>query len=632
MGPIQLDPSKLINMEQLDFTNIPYSQHHREAAMMLGSVQCQAVFGYLLDEYMYRLRLGKPTAFILSCNKISAACNLQWHTVNKTIQHLAEDMELISMNDNTITLNADRYLSLIYAFHYLSDKKKRAEFTKALGSNNSEKLEKLGFVLHSHIEKELLLMNGSMLVKNNEGSSNLTNVSQNQRTLDKIDQPSLNLTKVGQKAPTLPQKSSSFLTKVSQICRTHFVIFDDIEGSKDRFRSIFAESLDENEIEELILVIFDENGVFSEEQGLVIFDELCSKKLVKFDEGVSQNCRTEIKENKKEKINQDFSSFQDVSEGLEQVEPSNNDDEDIPDNLPKLKKGGYHRRPSYPYFPASEVLEFINDIHLCLDSDVKLFLYHVNQEIHARYDQDEEYDDETGEVIKEASVIDTTQLVLRKSEVEDIASEAITNARNDIEDRDIFVNDEEVHITAEDNLDRLLKVNIIDWNFQLIGDGEKACQIDWGRIQNPDGEELQPVKEPTSHKRTKEGEVNQERENNIKYISAIIDWASEDETWDKMSPMEKLIYNFLCEYFVFKDDCNEVEGVGKLGYLNRNVLLKFFLNEKQKYPDTPSQEEFFATFNVDKPDTYGGISLRARMFSAAKIQYWNKKHGFKSLI
>ena len=317
---------------------------------------------------------------------------------------------------------------------------------------------------------------------------------------------------------------------------------------------------------------------------------------------------------------------------MEQDESSNNDDEDIPDNLPKLNKGGYHRRPSYPYFPASEVLEFINDIHLCLDNDIKLFLYHVNQEIHARYDQDEEYDDETGEVIKEASVIDTTQLVLRKSEVEDIASEAITNARNDIEDRDIFVNDEEIHITAEDNLDRLLKVNIIDWNFQLIGDGEKACQIDWGRIQNPDGEELQPVKEQTSHKRTKDGEVNVERENNIKYISAIIDWSSEDETWDKMSPMEKLIYNFLCEYFVFKDDCNEVEDVGKLGYLNRNVMLKFFLTEKQKYPDTPSQEEFFATFNVDKPDTYGGISLRTRMFSAAKIQYWNKKHGFKSLI
>lgn len=624
-------------MEQLDFTNIPYSQHHREAAMMLGSATIQSVFTYLLDEYLFRLRTGKPTAMKLSKQGISMSCQMNRRTVNNAIDSLAT-MKLIHIDESNISINGDIYMSLIYSFHKLQ-KEKRDDFIQFLADGDYDNLQKLGYVFLPNSSNALSEMTGGLCRNTHLDSQDSEGCAEIHSSVQKYTVGGKSCAEIHtvdnenvQKCTPAKDSNCAFLHTTVQKCTQ---IVEEILDGSDK-KCAFLHSFDDFEDEEaknaLADVIFDKKDTLSEENWVCIFTHLLRKNLcISAHKGV-HFYTPEINKINNKKINQDFSSFQDVSEGLEQDESSNNDDEDIPDNLPKLNKGGYHRRPSYPYFPASEVLEFINDIHLCLDNDIKLFLYHVNQEIHARYDQDEEYDDETGEVIKEASVIDTTQLVLRKSEVEDIASEAITNARNDIEDRDIFVNDEEVHITAEDNLDRLLKVNIIDWNFQLIGDGEKACQIDWGRIQNPDGEELQPVKEPTSHKRTKEGEVNVERENNIKYISAIIDWASEDETWDKMSPMEKLIYNFLCEYFVFKDDCNEVEDVGKLGYLNRNVLLKFFLTEKQKYPDTPSQEEFFATFNVDKPDTYGGISLRTRMFSAAKIQYWNKKHGFKSLI
>ena len=619
-------------MEQIDFSQIPYSQHHREAAMMLGSVQCQAVFGYLLDEYMYRLRQGKPTAFILSCNKISATCNLQWHTVNKTIQHLVEDMNLISMNDNTVMLDADRYLSLIYAFHNLPDKKSRTAFTKALCNNDSKKLEELGFVLYSHIEKELLLLNGSMLVKNNEGSSYLTKVSQNQRTLVKINEPSSNLTKVGQNAPTFSPESSSFLTKVSQICRIHFVNFDDIEDSKAMFRSVFGENLDEDVVEDLILVIFDENGTFSEEQGLVIFDELCSKKLVKFDEGVSQNQRTEINKINNKKINN-----QQAGDFFENFEPSETEEtaEELPDNLPKLKRGGKHfQKVEYPYFPASEVLSFIQDIHNCLDDDVKLFLYNFNQELHARYDQDAEYDDETGELIKQQETIDTSQLVLSKSEVEDIASTAISNTRADIADKDIYVNDELVSITATDNLDRLTKFNIMDWQFELAGDGEKVCQVDWSKIQNPNAEPLENL-QPLSQRsrRTREGEANMERLFNKQYIASLIEHSAEDETWNELSPMDKLVYNFLCDHFEFSEDGLEVVDVKEeKKYLNRNAIFQYFQNELENRPNTPSIQDFFSTFAKEKPDTYGGIKLRPNMFSASKIQRWNAKHGFQSVI
>ena len=621
-------------MEQIDFTNIPYSQHHREAAMMLGSATIQSVFTYLLDEYLFRLRTGKSATFKVSCNHIEEMQGVYRKTVKKTLQQL-EVMKLISVDGSNVTVNGDVYASLIFAFHNLPNIEEKKKFSESLQVGDFSPLEEMGYTYIGEKSPTLLSMTGGMF---NVGEKAPTDMVQN----DQFEEN-------GEKAPTelvkndqLSQTRVGHKSPISQIVGA----FSPTDCSEEELIGAFSPYLDldpnSEEAKELLLVLFGKKSYVSGQTELVLFHQLASKMLVILHQLIGEKAPTEINNNKDKKIKyydsgknfeQDvFSSFQDVSELSEEVEPSKSDDDDIPDNLPKLNKGGYHRRPSYPYFPVSEVLEFINNIHLCLDSDIKLFLYHVNQEIHARYDQDEEYDDETGELIKEQSIVDTSQLVLRKSEVEDITSEAITNARNDIEDRDIFVNDEQVHITAEDNLDRLLKVNIIDWNFQLIGDGEKACQVDWGRIQNPDEEEMQEVKETLRHRRTREGEVNQEREDNKRYISAIIDGAEEDETWDKMSPMEKLIYNFICDYFVFEEDRNEIKDVGEPSYLNRNILLQFFLKEKQKYPDTPSKEDFVGTFNVDKLDAYGGLSLRPKMFSALKIRYWNKKHGYKSLI
>ena len=345
-----------------------------------------------------------------------------------------------------------------------------------------------------------------------------------------------------------------------------------------------------------------------------------------------QKYNTVNNKNKYIKINN-----QQAGEFSENFEPSETDDsfDELPDNLPKIRKGGKHfQKVEYPYFPASEVLSFIQDIHQCLDDDVKLFLYSFNQELHARYDQDAEYDDETGELIKQQSTVDTSQLILPKSEVEDIASTAISNTRADIADRNIYVNDEQVEITAIDNLDRLTKFNIMDWDFKLVGDGEKVCQIDWGKIQNPNAEPMNCLQSSSKRsRRTKDGEVNAERELNKQYIASIIEHSAEDETWEKLSPMEKLIYNFLCDHFEFSEDGLEVVDVKEeKKYLNRNMLFQYFQKELDSRPDTPCQEEFFSTFAKDKPDTYGGIKLRPNMFSAAKIQHWNSKHGFQSVF
>ena len=564
-------------MEQIDFSQIPYSQHHREAAMMLGDATVHSVFTYLLDEYLYRVRAGKPGTFKISCSKLGEAQGVYRKKVKATLQQL-ETMRLIKVDGNNVSVNGHVYASLIYAFHNLVSLDQKHKFSEHLQVGAFEPLEEMGYVDIGANAPTLFGMTGGVF-------------------------------NFGANAPTFESEQD-----LIGLFAPYLNIDQDSEVAK-----------------ELKLVLLGQKNDISEETELVCLHQLVSQMLVYLHQRVGLNAPTEINNKYIKRNNQQAGEF---SENFEPFETDDSFDE-LPDNLPKIRKGGKHfQKVEYPYFPASEVLSFIQDIHQCLDDDVKLFLYNFNQELHARYDQDAEYDDETGELIKQQSTVDTSQLILPKSEVEDIASTAISNTRADIADRNIYVNDEQVEITAIDNLDRLTKFNIMDWDFKLVGDGEKVCQIDWSKIQNPNAEPMDNLQQSSKRsRRTKDGEVNAERELNKQYIASIIEHSAEDETWEKLSPMEKLIYNFLCDHFEFSEDGLEVVDVKEeKKYLNRNMLFQYFQKELDSRPDTPSQKDFFSTFAKDKPDTYGGIKLRPNMFSATKIQHWNSKHGFQSVF
>lgn len=618
-------------MEQIDFSQIPYSQHHREAAMMLGDATLYSVFSYLLDEYLYRVRAGKSGTFKISCSKIGEVQGVYRKKVKATLQQL-EVMKLIKVDGNSISVNGDVYASLIYAFHNLVNLDQKHKFTEHLQVGAFAPLEEMGYANIGANAPTLFGMTGGVF---NFGANRPISqqIGLNAPTLlaqtDQNDKIGLNRPKTESWSKQTNQVGAN--RPISQIIGAFRPTSDEEQNLIGLFAPYLDIDPDSETAKELNLVLLGQKNDISEETELVCLHQLVSKMLVYLHQRVGLNAPTEIN-NKYIKRN-----HQQAGEFFENFEPSETEEtfDELPDNLPKLKKGGKHfQKVEYPYFPASEVLSFIQDIHQCLDDDVKLFLYNFNQELHARYDQDAEYDDETGEFIKQQATVDTSQLVLSKSEVEDIASTAISNTRADIADKNIYVNDELIEITATDNLDRLTKFNIMDWNFKLVGDGEKICQIDWSKIQNPNAEPLNNS-QPTNirSRRTREGEVNKERELNKQYIASLIEHSAEDETWDELSPMDKLVYNFLCDHFEFSEDGLEVVDVKEeKKYLNRNAIFQYFQNELENRPNTPSIQDFFSTFAKEKPDTYGGIKLRPNMFSASKIQRWNAKHGFQSVI
>ena len=144
-----------------DIQAIPYSHHYRCFPQMVGSVANQAVFMYLMDEYICRLRTGKPTGFKISVNEISQKRNVNWRTVSKSIEDL-QTMKLLSVQDNQCTIYGDRYISLIRSFYNLSKTDDKTQFINALQEGDYDCLKRLGYEECAGSKNELTQHSGNI--------------------------------------------------------------------------------------------------------------------------------------------------------------------------------------------------------------------------------------------------------------------------------------------------------------------------------------------------------------------------------------------------------------------------------------------------------------------------------------
>ena len=334
-------------MEQIDFSQIPYSQHHRETAMMLGAPNNLSVFTYLFDEYLFKLRSNKPTAFSISRRRISDVCQMNWRTVQKTLDKL-KVMRLIAIDGDSVSVDGDMYLSLISAFHNTGNDNKQ-QFIDALSTGNFEELEGLGYVFLHNCSNSLTGISGS-LCKNATSVAEIQQPLQKYNTCCKNTQGVVKVQQVLQKCSTESDESVVKIQHLLQKCRT--VISECCKNTTESaaFLHNLSDILDEETLNAFSNAIFDENCTISEEQGCCIFAALMVEKCCKNTTGVLQKCSTvNNKINNKKRNNQQAGDF------FENFEPSETEEttEELPDNLPKLKRGGKHfQKVEYPYFPA----------------------------------------------------------------------------------------------------------------------------------------------------------------------------------------------------------------------------------------------------------------------------------------
>lgn len=613
-----------MNVEVNDKQVIPYSHHYRCFPQMVGSVVNQAVFMYLLDEYLCRLKTGKKTEFVISANEIAQKRNMTWRTVTNSLNEL-QTMQLISMNDKVCLVNINKYTSLIQAFHTLTKTTDKKQFITLLHTGDYVNLQRFGYVECYDGNEQLLTQEGVMLnsrtsakIHNSEEeklcqkaecSAKKHNLMSNSITLCQIAQPYAKKQKV-------LLKSISILEEIRQKVQENYTKVDFI----DEFRDEFLEFFSEEEFGNLVYTIFEENELENVIFGPELLVFLCSGVLsfsrrgfCHLAEGVMLNSRTV---NKEININKKLTSKAGI---YREEEESKEDIFELDKTSLEQSISGYQqtkRKQLFPFFPANEVEEYISDIRNCLDRPDKIYINQVWEIAHECFDQ-EAITDEDGKEILPADTNLENVGIARERLMKDILLPAFDQTQAIIEAGSITVNGEDFPVTATiDNPDDF--GNIIDWELVTILDGDNYI-ISTKRVRNIYGEQVEQLP-PRSVKRDNRGD-------DMSYMQKIILIGDDDARYSQLTPVELVIYNFLNENFKI-GELGEVDEP-KHTFINRTTLAAFYVDSKEK---GVTESDFLSVLSKDKPDGTGSLNLRQRMFSADKIRKWNRLHTLPSIV
>jgi len=613
-----------MNVEVNDKQVIPYSHHYRCFPQMVGSVVNQAVFMYLLDEYLCRLKTGKKTEFVISANEIAQKRNMTWRTVTNSLNEL-QTMQLISMNDKVCLVNINKYTSLIQAFHALTKTTDKKQFITLLHTGDYVNLQRFGYVECYDGNEQLLTQEGVMLnsrtsakIHNSEeeklcqkaeGSAKKHNLMSNSTTLCQIAQPYAKKQKV-------LLKSISILEEIRQKVQENYTKVDFI----DEFRDEFLEFFSEEEFGNLVYTIFEENELENVIFGPELLVFLCSGVLsfsrrgfCHLAEGVMLNSRTVNKEiNINKKLTSEAGIYREEEESKEDIF-------ELDKTSLEQSISGYRqtkRKQLFPFFPVNEVEEYISDIRNCLDRPDKIYINQVWEIAHECFDQEAILDEDGKEVIPANTNLENVSIA-RERLMKDILLPAFDQTQAIIEAGSVTVNGEDFPVTATiDNPDDF--GNIIDWELVTILDGDNYV-ISTKRVRNIYGEQIAQLP-PRSVKRDK-------REDDMGYMQKIIMIGDDDARYSQLTPVELVIYNFLNENFKI-GELGEVEEP-KHAFINRTTLAAFYVDAKDK---GVTESDFLSVLSKDKPDGTGSLNLRQRMFSADKIRKWNRLHALPSIV
>ena len=613
-----------MNVEVNDKQVIPYSHHYRCFPQMVGSVVNQAVFMYLLDEYLCRLKTGKKTEFVISANEIAQKRNMTWRTVTNSLNEL-QTMQLISMNDKVCLVNINKYTSLIQAFHALTKTTDKKQFITLLHTGDYVNLQRFGYVECYDGNEQLLTQEGVMLnsrtsakIHNSEeeklcqkaeGSAKKHNLMSNSITLCQIAQPYAKKQKV-------LLKSISILEEIRQKVQENYTKVDFI----DEFRDEFLEFFSEEEFGNLVYTIFEENELENVIFGPELLVFLCSGVLsfsrrgfCHLAEGVMLNSRTVNKEiNINKKLTSEAGIYREEEESKEDIF-------ELDKTSLEQSISGYQqtkRKQLFPFFPVNEVEEYISDIRNCLDRPDKIYINQVWEIAHECFDQEAILDEDGKEILSADTNLENVGIA-RERLMKDILLPAFDQTQAIIEAGSVTVNGEDFPVTATiDNPDDFS--NIIDWELVTILDGDNYV-ISTKRVRNIYGEQVEQLP-PRSVKRDNRGD-------DMSYMQKIILIGDDDARYSQLTPVELVIYNFLNENFKI-GELGEVDEP-KHTFINRTTLAAFYVDSKEK---GVTESDFLSVLSKDKPDGTGSLNLRQRMFSADKIRKWNRLHTLPSIV
>lgn len=586
---------------------IPYSHHYRCFPQMIGSVANQAVFMYLMDEYVCRLRTGKPTVFTVSVNDIANKRNVHRNTVSKSLNEL-ENMRLITVDNKTVSIHANRYIGLVKAFHSLTYTRDKDEFVKSLQNGDYSNLSKFGYTEVVNGNDYLVSQSGDM-----SSCTNMYNM------LKYVQPNNEKLYKYVQHA----EICTTILSKLRHDIRENYSKTEFV----NEFQSQLLDSLSKEQFEYVVNVFFDDldlkNVVAGPELFVFLYYWGCTNmynQLYKFQHQPVQICTTVNKEININKDHYEDENSKEENEAEKKTESKTEEDENfqVDPSLMGNALSGYKqdkKRMLLPFFPAKEIEEYVSDIRNCLDRADKIYINQVWEISHELYDMDAIYDDDGTEIAPASDSIENVG-VPEERLMKDILLPAFDRTQEIIEAGRIEVNGEEYNVTATIESPEDFE-NIIDWETVVLPDGINYI-ISSRRIRNIFGEQVMKV----SGRPTRE-----ECADSMEYMKRIVMLGDDDDRYTQLTPIELAIYNFLGDHFIIDDSGAVVEP--KYRNIGCTDLRLCYHELKQK---GLTKDDFMSVLSVDKPDIHECLNLRPCMFRASKIRQWNQLHSYSSVI
>jgi hypothetical protein len=605
---------------------------------------------------------------------------MKWETVKATLKSL-QTMKIISINGTLCTIDGNRFVSLIDAFYQLKEKEERKQFIKKLSEGDYNALTELGYEYYESSSEKLCDLKGSVdLCKRNSESyiQNGSAISEKGAGAPKSDsgyiQNGSAISEMGTPAPisehhirngstknsqSYPKRERPLQNRIAYISEIGALIVKTWE--KDEFIKEFEDKMsnifNKEEFDLIAKYFFEDKNEAGEElllaEGLSFFGEMVllfwSGGISEIGAGYIRNRSTEINIiNINKKINQEnvlFEKNQNISTGGSlPAHPENNFNEtasssqekeeewkvdfdfarevysgreDKQSSLPDtLSYEEMKKKSRLPYFPVEEIENIIADPSTCLDRSDKIFInkfWEIAQEVLGYV----ETCDEEGNM----TVVENLPIEGYCVEKNDLWRNIFTPALNETGD---IITKGKMNIRGVDYPVTATEINPddVDWiiDFKLtIKDGKRVYTISKKGFKNIYADPV-PV---TPRKGTREG-----REEDKAYMKEIILLGDDDDRYEELTPIELIIYNFLCEYFDINDD-GSIESP-KQNFLNRVSLGRFYLSVAEK---GLTEKDFLSVLFNNVPDRQTGcLILKPRMFSSDKIKEWNAINGFRDAI
>lgn len=607
----------------------PYNPLFREAPGLILDTIDKAIFRFVWDEYVGRVRSGKIPLFPIKLRDVERKTGIDRHTIADHLGSLNK-MGLIIKDGDNYSVNGDYFLSLLKLGHSLTSQEDKKALRIAIAAGDKGKLKELGFEYLEGITSLLNQMSGRVIsYPSGYDSTQVGNI------LPKW----VRFYPSGGNNTQLGAIYTSWVDKIrAYVCENYkmedvIAVFEQKIGYDSTQLGIITPTYE----------IFSKSKSLGEE-AIAVLQIFAGSLLVHFGYDSTQQVgkilpkggydSTHSKKKEKESVAKNVGEAElPYNKGVIESEDEFVDErEETPSYHQIQNKERYEariRNNSLPYFNFQEISNILSSFNIASEREDKLFIFILWHNIQEDYFMIEDEDGNETPSNMDGKKLDDLEF---RREVEN----ALEETNEAIEEGRYNFNGQELPVNLEKKLEAEAVDTIIDFAHEKV-DGDVRWILSQDRFRDMYGK---PV-EQTHRKRASRSQDDGDREKKKEYFRQLV-LSYYDDRYDSLSDIEAAITQFAQMFLEIDQKTGEIMGISQENelaerrYLSSTEYKGFLITLRDEKGIHITSEDFEGVLNqmrVDHNENLEHVSeVMFSMFSYEKIQAWIQKHGVQSPI